>query len=159
MYPAGWIYVKFDTGDFYKTSSRKCDFGYEWTNTLGILCEDPSTFQRFSNINFPLNCCCATLNSFLLLAVIFSSTVHGEYCHISIATMFTDITQCYIIYVHFLVCFFLFSGTWLRQKWECCSHLNNSSVNEESSLLGWWSVKLVNWWLLMKACEIPSQKT
>ena len=106
--PTGWIYVKFDTGNFYKNSSRKCDFGYKWTNILGILCGDPSTFHCCSNINFPLKCCCAKLNIFLLPAVILSSKIHGEYCHISIATMFTHIPQYCVIYVHCLACFFPF---------------------------------------------------
>jgi len=44
MTPTGWIYVKIDTGDLYKNSSKKGDFGYKRTNILGILCQDPSTF-------------------------------------------------------------------------------------------------------------------
>lgn len=146
MSPTGWIYVKFDNGDLYKNLSRKCDFGYGWTNILGILCEDPSTFHCCSNTNFPLKCCCATLNIFLLLAVICSSTIHGEYCHISIATMFTHIPQYYVICVHCLACFFLFSGALLWQKWACSSHLITAVLMKIQvfwDMMEWQSSKLV----------------
>jgi hypothetical protein len=45
MAPIGWIFVKFDTEDFYENLSRNSKFGYSWAEILGTLHKDLGSFK------------------------------------------------------------------------------------------------------------------